>query len=363
MSIPLVDFGPYLTASGAPSAAAMVVKETLRALSGPGFLYVKADFFEKPLDYKTRFNYSPVTNGGYIGLSREKLNPNLSHNDSKEAFNINPRAFPTTSQAPLTDFPLELGGSVRHNASTAPSEDSTKDRVALVSNFCREVHGFLMKLLEVLSLALEIPKENGNGTYLSSRHASDRPSGTTIRLLCYPQMRGGDKADPTQQAPRAGAHTDYGSLTALFLRPGDVGSNLEVLAPGCEDGKETWIRAPPIEGAVIINAGDLLEYWTRGAVRSTVHRVVNSVEKAGPGAKPRLSIAYFLHPEDTTPLDPIPYGPEGHRLVELRRNSYKDGRAREGDGVEYAGSGIGWNHQSTITAREHLDERLRRSYL
>lgn len=74
---------------------------------------------------------------------------------------------------------------------------------------------------------------------------------------------------------RAGAHSDYGSITLLFQRPGQPG--LEILTPS-----KTWApvaispsgtehdASPPI----LVNIGDLFSYWTNGLLRSTVHRVI-----------------------------------------------------------------------------------------
>lgn len=74
---------------------------------------------------------------------------------------------------------------------------------------------------------------------------------------------------------RAGAHSDYGSVTLLFQRPSQPG--LEILAstdewqpvpvtpPGTEEDS-----SPPI----LVNIGDLLSHWTNGLLKSTVHRVI-----------------------------------------------------------------------------------------
>ena len=90
---------------------------------------------------------------------------------------------------------------------------------------------------------------------------------------------------------RAGAHSDYGerqisrekstltrclgSLTLLFQRASQPGlevltptsswSPVDVYPPGTEDDP-----FPPI----LINIGDLMDFWTNGLLKSTVHRVV-----------------------------------------------------------------------------------------
>ena len=57
-----------------------------------------------------------------------------------------------------------------------------------------------------------------------------------------------------------------------------------------------WHAVPFAPGAFVINFGDLLSAWSRGAVRSTIHRVIyNSAAGA-----PRYSLPLFLHPNRGT---------------------------------------------------------------
>ena len=58
-----------------------------------------------------------------------------------------------------------------------------------------------------------------------------------------------------------------------------------------------WITAPPVEGTLVINVGDLLERWTNGAYRSTPHRVVND------SSRERLSMVMAYDPNPETQID------------------------------------------------------------
>lgn len=60
------------------------------------------------------------------------------------------------------------------------------------------------------------------------------------------------------QKERLGSHTDFGTITLLFQ---DDCGGLEVEAPG-EPGK--FIKATPVENALVMNVGDLLQYWSNG---------------------------------------------------------------------------------------------------
>lgn len=51
-----------------------------------------------------------------------------------------------------------------------------------------------------------------------------------------------------------------------------------------------WINANPIKGCFVINVGDMMEVWTGGRWKSTLHRVVHR------GDKRRVSAPFFLEP-------------------------------------------------------------------
>ena len=60
------------------------------------------------------------------------------------------------------------------------------------------------------------------------------------------------------QKERLGTHSDFGTVTLLFQ---DDCGGLEVEAPR-EPGK--FISATPIENALVMNVGDLLQRWSNG---------------------------------------------------------------------------------------------------
>lgn len=100
----------------------------------------------------------------------------------------------------------------------------------------------------------------------------------TLRLLHYPEVpadvfrRRQEQEDDVVEQVRAGAHTDYGSITCLFQ---DMAGGLQVKSP---TGK--FVNATPIEGTVVVNAGDLLARWSNDVIKSTVHRVVEPPTKS-----------------------------------------------------------------------------------
>ncbi len=112
---------------------------------------------------------------------------------------------------------------------------------------------------------------------------------SALRALHYPPTIG--RTLHGQQ--RAGAHTDYGSLTILRPQPGSTGLQIQI-------GDE-WVDAPAEDGTFIINIGDLMARWTADRWISTLHRVV-----ARPDQPVRISLAFFHQPDwqaKITPLD------------------------------------------------------------
>ncbi|WP_299145179.1 2-oxoglutarate and iron-dependent oxygenase domain-containing protein [uncultured Tateyamaria sp.] len=84
-------------------------------------------------------------------------------------------------------------------------------------------------------------------------------------------------------------HTDYGCLTLLAT---DGSPGLEVRKRG---GGWIPLSAPP--GDFIINFGEMLEFWTDGAVKATPHRVVG-------GMAERISVPMFFNPTYDTNVAP-----------------------------------------------------------
>jgi isopenicillin N synthase-like dioxygenase len=87
------------------------------------------------------------------------------------------------------------------------------------------------------------------------------------------------------------AHVDSGFMT-LLAQDGVGGLQAQHL-----DG--TWIDVPPEEGTLAVNFGKVLERWTSGAIRATVHRVLGSGTE-------RYSIPFFHEARVDAVIAPLP---------------------------------------------------------
>ncbi|EDN95653.1 hypothetical protein SS1G_11532 [Sclerotinia sclerotiorum 1980 UF-70] len=193
----------------------------------------------------------------------------------------------------------------------------------------------------------------GGSTWFSSRHRGG-PTGCILRLLYYPSLPPNSDYQPDVDI-RAGAHSDYGSITLLFQRPSQPG--LEILPPS-SSSEPKWtpvpIQPPPTESdpspPILVNIGDLLSHWTNNLLVSTIHRVIfpkstsktTSKSTLPPETADRYSIAYFCHPVGTTILESVP-------SKRVREFGEANGEIERKNGER-------------ITADEHLMGRLRATY-
>jgi isopenicillin N synthase-like dioxygenase len=187
--------------------------------------------------------------------------------------------------------------------------------------------------------------------FFTSRHDSSKGyTGNSVRLLYYPSNIPGYR--PGKDI-RAGAHSDYGSITLLFQRPGQPG--LEIQTPEGE-----WAPVPVYPNQdeypfppILVNIGDALSYWTDGLLKSTVHRVV--FPDGAEGAD-RYSIAFFCSPVGTTELSPLP----SDVVTAHRERGKEDVNSTVGYGGGASELNVGGRR---LTAGEHLQARLAATYL
>ena len=132
---------------------------------------------------------------------------------------------------------------------------------------------FSGRLMKLFALALKLP-QNYFEEYL-------RQPISALRANHYPALL----KTPLEGQLRAGAHSDYGSLTLLFQEEGLSG--LEIL-----NRQKEWVPVKPCKPDIIVNLGDLMERWTNGHWVSTLHRVVTPDSKKD-SSHSRMSLVFF----------------------------------------------------------------------
>jgi isopenicillin N synthase-like dioxygenase len=144
--------------------------------------------------------------------------------------------------------------------------------------FMREAETTAHAIMEGVALSLGL-----DANYFRA-HYTARPT-ILFRIFEYPASPAND------ESWGVGEHTDYGLLTLLAQ---DEHGGLQVKTP------RGWIEAPPIEGALVCNIGDMLDRLTGGVYRSTPHRVRNV------SGKSRLSFPFFFDPAFDAEIVPLP---------------------------------------------------------
>lgn len=147
-------------------------------------------------------------------------------------------------------------------------------------------------LLRALALGLGLSED-----YLVGFH---KEADNQLRLLHYPSV----SIDELQrdEIARIGAHSDFGSITLLMQ---DSAGGLEVESPN-QPG--VFTSAVPIEGAIVVNAGDFLNRWSNDTIKSTIHRVLappNLTSEDGMTPE-RYSIPYFCTADFGRTVDCLP---------------------------------------------------------
>ena len=153
------------------------------------------------------------------------------------------------------------------------------------------------RLLGILSEGMGLPFETLH-PYFGDGHTG------FMRLNYYPledPLAKGESAEVTPLGDMAlHHHTDAGVLTVLLQ---DSAGGLEAMVD------DQWIDVTPIEGALIINVGDMMQVWSNDHYKALLHRV-RPVD-----GKSRYSIPFFLNPAYETDCAPLGAEPARYRSV------------------------------------------------
>ena len=240
-----------------------------------------ASFFALPLADRQSVAIPPGAAYGYGGFRSERLAASLGAQtppDLKETFSSGPVRLPVHP-------PVDPAAAFVYSATPWPAA------LPEMGPAFDEYYAVLADLVERIMVAMAVGL-GLDATYFVpfiDQHTS------ALRALHYPDLRG-HGVEPGQL--RAGAHSDYGTLT--LLRQDDAPGGLQVFGV---DGE--WHEVPAIDGAYVVNVGDALQRWTNDAWRSTVHRVVVPPADADRDCS-RQSMAFFHNANWDAVIDCLP---------------------------------------------------------
>ncbi|EER02776.1 isopenicillin N synthetase, putative, partial [Perkinsus marinus ATCC 50983] len=188
----------------------------------------------------------------------EYLQQTRGQADAKESYQI----WPSTSSYP---------GSTRSGPSKWPRlPPGFRDKYMA---YYREMERLTSLIYKVLAIALG--KDPCFFNDMNHNHLA------VLRLLCY-------KEEPTvpQGGVRCSVHSDWGPLTLLRQANSDAcGMYLQIVGPSND-----WIDVKTSGDEILVNTGDMMDYWTNHRWRAIKHRVI---QPEGPLVEPRYSFAYF----------------------------------------------------------------------
>jgi isopenicillin N synthase-like dioxygenase len=160
---------------------------------------------------------------------------------------------------------------------------------AIVTLFT-ELEQYVVPLQEAIVATINLHAESELPLDLLNRET--QAGETLLRSLYYPGMDDAMLSDVERPLYWAAAHTD---IDLLAILPFATERGLQVEVGG------QWLNVVVPQDAFIVNVGDMLQNMTNGLFKSAKHRVL-----ALEPNKDRFSMVLFVHPKDTTPLDPLP---------------------------------------------------------
>jgi isopenicillin N synthase-like dioxygenase len=305
--IPILDVGAYLR--GDPGALDALAAELREAMENIGFYYLAGhdvplelihgifgaakQFHAQPLDAKMALKanehnvgYMPV-NGSVSRASQvEKAKkPNLVE------------AFFLKRDLPL-DHPDVVSEKRYRCANQWPEAAAVPGFRATAVAYMDAMESLCKRMLPVYARAMDLPADWFDKPFDDPQY--------TLRLSHYPPSEVGD-ADQYGLAP----HTDSSFLTMLAQ------ADLPGLSIRMPDGR--WVQLPVIEGAFVVNSGDLLRRWSNHRILSTPHRAINT----NPGAD-RYAVPFFFDATIEYPMECIPTCTDADNPPKYETISYLD---------------------------------------
>ena len=266
MSVPVIDLSIF--SDGDEPARVEIGRQVDQACRQVGFFSVighgvdaeviesahaaALEFFDLPLeDRLTARKPVPTYPYGYSPFSGEALNRSVGGSgvpDLKETYNVGPVDEPPR--------PIEQTTDPDEQAVWAPTiwPAAMPELQPVLERYYRAMADLAATVMNTFAYALGL----GGGWFdpFINEHCS------ALRLAHYPSL----PEAPDPEAFRAGAHSDYGTLTILRL---DAEPGLQV-----QSLDNRWFDVEAPEGALVVNLGDLMQRWSNDRWRSTMHRVV-----------------------------------------------------------------------------------------
>jgi len=284
-AIPLIDVAGHL--GGDAESSRQAATQLRWAFENVGFYYlsghgVPQSLIDRTYEAAARFHaQSPAKklalkvnehNIGYLPIS-SAASPQAAAQGRKPSHNE--AYFLRRERTP--DDPAVIANRRFHGLNQWPRDlpgfrETTLEYMGTLEALCR-------RLVPLYALALDLPADFFDACFAEPH--------MILRMSRYPVI-GGEDETVASLVP----HTDSGFMTLL---PPNRVPGLSILPPS---GR--WIDAPGIDGAYVVNGGDILHRWTNERFLSTPHRVRNV------SGQVRYAIPFFCDSDHDTIIECLP---------------------------------------------------------
>jgi isopenicillin N synthase-like dioxygenase len=324
MTIPRIDIAPLF---GPPDDARTVAdRAVMEAASTSGFMTIAGFRGAEMLTPENRRRLLAI-----FALPEEEKRKLWRWNFDHSRPNVYRGWYPLQKGTLSQKEGIDMGPDLAHGAGRIRSDDPLAEETPLppeeLALGWRGMAAGYYRAMEETGGAVMRSLARGLGLAETVFDAAFENGVSTLRLTRYPYLPEVEAERPEEhfvvhegrrRAVIGGAHVDSGFVTLLAQ------DGVEGLQAQAHSGE--WIDVPPAEGTLAVNFGKLLERWTGGRVRATLHRVVSPERE-------RFSMPFFYEPaadaeiaplpiDGTTPFEPFLYGDHvwevATNFVELR---------------------------------------------
>jgi len=274
--IPVLDLTGIEPGASVPEATIATLDQACREV---GFYYLlghqmsQADiahacrlsrlFHDLPVERKMALQMDQpsarVPGAGYLSVGHRKL-PRRHHGNDNEAFIVK------------RDIDVDLDDNLW------PDDDQLPGFRSSITALAERYESVAVSLLPLYAQALGVDKQFFAPAFQDPLYR--------LRLTHYPPRA--QKSERFGIAP----HVD----TTFFTLLAQDGPGLHVYS----ERRDCWISVPPIEGALIVNTGELLKQWTNDEYISVKHFAQNNESRS------RYSVPFFFNATSNYPMQCIP---------------------------------------------------------
>ncbi|KAF5379541.1 hypothetical protein D9615_006661 [Tricholomella constricta] len=308
----IIDLDKYKTAEG----RAELVLDVRNAMSTVGFFYVVNHGYtqEQARSHPIYTHFHRITRLTEVPQTRRIFNiaeiPSRASDDEKMKYVARIKEDGSYHGYKLRQY-WHINAGVRDQIEhySVNLDVTMKEHPEALRPFLPEISDFaqhnqinvLFPLLRLLALGLELPED----TFVK-QHRIDSSKEMVCFMKYYP--RSIEDEEKTNNVWLKG-HTDFSTLTLLWSQPI---AGLQIQSP---DGKWRWVKH--IDNALVVNAGETLEFLSGCFYKGTIHRVVEP--PADQRGLTRMGVIFFATPHDDVKLVPLAHSPVLQRVGIVRR--------------------------------------------